>query len=311
MPRRRSKALNERKLCGVDHLAHDLKQMTLNSGGGAIRTRCQRTTGLQLIARELREMGHELPSARSIKPKHIEKLVAKWKADGLTTGTIKNRLSWVRFWTAGSRRGSVVAKSNADLGVALRATFNGNRAGATTGAQLAKLDERDALAVRLQMAFGMRVEESVLFRPEQAVQGDALHMQASWCKGGRARVIPITHERQRVLLDELRSVVGDGCLVPAGEKSVTYRKRLDRRTWAAGIRDKHKHRHWYAQWRYRTLTGRDCTAAGGRPYEQMTGRERRQDWQARQTITRELGHERREITDAYLGYRFAGRKAGA
>lgn len=293
----------------MDHLAHDLKQMTLNSGGGAIRTRVQRTTGLQLIARELRAMGHDLPSARSIKPKHIEKLVAKWKADGLATGTIKNRLSWVRFWTAGARKGSVVARDNAALGVALRSTFNGNRAGATTGAQLAKLGERDALAVRLQMAFGMRVEESILFRPEQALQGDVLQMQASWCKGGRARIIPITHPRQRELLDEVRSLVGDGCLVPLGMQSHVYRDQLDRRTWAAGIRDKHKHRHWYAQWRYRTLTGRECTAAGGRPFEQLTAAERRSDYAARQQITRELGHERRQITDAYLGYRFAAKGA--
>lgn len=295
----------------MDYLAHDLKQMGLNSGGGAIRTRCQRTTGLQLIARELRDMGHELPSARSIKPKHIAKLVAKWKADGLATGTIKNRLSWVRFWTNGARKGSVIAKSNADLGVELRASYRGNKAGVTTGEQLAQLDERDALAVRLQMAFGMRVEESILFRPDQAVQGDALHMQASWCKGGRARVIPITHERQRELLDELRTFVGDGCLVPKGEQSAVYRKRLDRKTWAAGIRDKHKHRHWYAQWRYRTLTGRECTAAGGKPWEQMTGQERGRDAWARQTITRELGHERTQITDTYLGNRFARRKGAA
>ena len=285
--------------------------MALNSGGGAIRTRCQRTRGLQLIARELRAMGHELPSARSIKPRHIEKLVAKWKADGLATGTIKNRLSWVRFWTAGARKGSVITQDNAALGVALRSTFNGNRARITGKDQLAKLDERMQLAVRLQMAFGMRVEESILFRPEQAIQGNELHMQASWCKGGRARVIPVFHPNQWALLDELRSVVGTGCLVPPGVKSSVYRDQLDRKTWGVGIRDKHGHRHWYAQRRYELLTGRPCTAAGGKPWEQLTRAERRTDWNARQTISRELGHERRQITDAYLGYRFASRKGGA
>lgn len=264
-----------------------------------------------MIAAQLRELGHELPSARSIKEKHVEKLVALWQAQGLAPGTIKNRLSWIRTWAGNVRKGSVVPKSNADLGVALRSTFNGNRAGITGKAQLAMLDERMQLAVRLQMAFGMRVEESILFRPEQAVQGDALHMQASWCKGGRARVIPITHPRQRVLLDELASLVGTGSLVPEGMKSHVYRDLLDRKTWAAGIRDKHKHRHYYAQRRYREMTGRDCTAAGGRPFEQMTAAERRADYRARQAITRELGHERRQITDAYLGYRFASRKGAA
>lgn len=264
-----------------------------------------------MIARELRELGHVLPSARSIKELHVQKLVAKWKAEGLATGTIKNRLSWMRTWSGNVRKGSVIPKSNARLGVELRATFNGNRAEATRLDQYGKLDERDQLAVRLQMAFGMRVEESILFEPETAIQGEFLHMKATWCKGGRARVIPITHQKQRDLLDELRTFVGERCLVPEGVKSVVYRRQLDRRTWAAGIHDKHKHRHWYAQWRYKALTGRDCTAAGGRPFEQMTTAERRADYRARQTITRELGHERRSITDAYLGYRFSRRKGAA
>ncbi|KMO12798.1 integrase [Methylobacterium indicum] len=295
----------------MDPLAMDLKQMGLNNGGGAFHTRVQRTRGFVLIARELRAMGHVLPSARSIKEIHVQKLVAKWKADGLATGTIKNRLSWMRTWSANVRKGSVIPKSNADVGIALRNTFTGNRAHVTPKAKLAKLDERMQLAVRLQMAFGMRVEESILFRPEQAIQGNELHMQATWCKGGRARVIPVFHPNQWALLDELRSVVGTGCLVPPGMKSHAYRDQLDRKTWAAGIHDKHGHRHWYAQRRYELLTGRPCTAAGGRPWEQLTGAERRADWHARLTISRELGHERRQITDAYLGYRFASRKGGA
>ncbi|MFC7661959.1 phage integrase N-terminal domain-containing protein, partial [Methylorubrum suomiense] len=36
-----------------------------------------------------------MPSARSIKDIHIQKLVAKWTDDGLATGTIKNRVSWM------------------------------------------------------------------------------------------------------------------------------------------------------------------------------------------------------------------------
>jgi len=292
-------------------LAHDLKQMGLNSGGGAFHTRCQRTRGFVMIAAQLRELGHELPSARSIKEIHVQKLVALWAAQGLAPGTIKNRLSWMRTWSGNVRKGSVIPKSNADLGVPLRSTFNGDRAKITTKAQLAKLDERMQLACRLQMSFGMRVEESIKFIPAQAIQGNELHMQASWCKGGRTRVIPIVSPKQRALLEELQQVVGDRCLIPVGVKSHVYRDRLDRKTWGVGIRDKHSHRHWYAQRRYEMLTGRSCTAAGGRPFEQMTAAERRADFRARQQITREMGHERRQITDAYLGYRFASRKGAA
>lgn len=272
-------------------------------------TRCQRTTGLQLIARELTQMGHTKLTARSIKPIHIEKLIAKWKADGLSTGTIKNRMSWIRYWTGGVRRSSIASADNSEHGIGTRAAFNGDKARTTVGAALAKLGEREQLVVRMQMAFGMRLEESILVNVNQAWQGDALHMQASWCKGGRARVIPIVHERQRALLDEVRSLVGTASLIPLGMDKHTYRRQIERKTWAAGIRNVHGHRHWYCQWRYRTMTGRQCTAAGGRPYEQLTRKERGADWMARKIISREVGHERVSITDCYLGYRFARRQA--
>ncbi len=40
----------------------------------------------------------------------------------------------------------------------------------------------------------------------------------------------------------------------------------------------------------------------------MSGAERREDYRARLQISRELGHERVDITDAYLGSRFARRR---
>ena len=52
------------------------------------------------------------------------------------------------------------------------------------------------------------------------------------------------------------------------------------------------------------------TAAGGKTYERMSGDERAADYRARLTISRELGHNRVEITDAYLGRRFAKREPG-
>ena len=264
-----------------------------------------------MIGRELRALGYHLPSASSIKPKHTEALVAKWQADGKAVGTIKNRVAWIRFWTRKQRKTSVVPAANSDLGIGQRTTFKGNRAEATTGAALAKLDERMALLCRLQMAFGLRLEESLKFQPATAYRdGDGINLQASWCKGGRARTVPITHERQRELLDEVRSLAGQGCLVPEGMAYIAYRKEVERATAAAGIRNLHKHRHWYAQWRYRTLTGRQAPAAGGATYENLSRSERAADYRARLQVSRELGHNRIGITDAYLGNRFAKKGEG-
>jgi hypothetical protein len=289
----------------MDNLAFDLKALTLWTGEGSYTTRAQRHRGLQLIARELRGLGYHLPAARSLKPKHIDALVGSWKARGLTAGTLKNRMAWVRWWAEKIRKTSVLPRDNAELGIERRATWKGDRARTTPAATLAELPPWASLAVRLQMAFGLRLEESLKFRPSVADKGDCITLQASWCKGGRARVVPITHPRQRALLNEIRAAVGNGSLAPEGQPYIVARKELERLTWAAGIRNMHGHRHWYAQWRYRTLTGTPAPAAGGKTYEAMTRQERAADYRARLTVSRELGHNRVDITDAYLGRRFA------
>jgi hypothetical protein len=47
------------------------------------------------------------------------------------------------------------------------------------------------MSLRLQAAFGLRREEAVKFQPSYADRGDRLALKASWCKGGRAREIPV------------------------------------------------------------------------------------------------------------------------
>lgn len=291
----------------MDALAFDLKSMTLGTGEGSHLTRCQRHRGLQLIARELAGLGYRLPSAQSLKPKHIQALVAAWKAAGLSTGTLKNRMSWVRWWAQKVRKTSVLPRDNQEIGIERRSAWKGDRAHATAGDKLAALPEWMRLALRLQLGLGLRLEESLKFRASVADQGDAVALQASWCKGGRSRLVPLTHARQRSLLDDVRAATGDGSLIPSGMTYIQARRALERATWGLGVRNLHGHRHWYAQWRYRVLTGWSPPAAGGRTYEAMTKAEQAADYRARLAISRELGHNRVDVTDAYLGRRYSNR----
>ncbi|CAL80031.1 putative DNA breaking-rejoining enzyme, catalytic core superfamily; putative phage integrase [Bradyrhizobium sp. ORS 278] len=289
----------------MDALAYDLKRIALGDGEGSYLTRNQRHRGLQLMARELRGLGFKLPAASSLKPRHVEALISHWQTAELSTGTLKNRMGWLRWWAGRVRKANVVPRGNESAGIENRTAFNGNRAHTTQAEKMAALPHRIQLALRLQMAFGMRLEESLKFRVSQADKGHRLAMQSSWCKGGRAREIPVTHPRQRALLDELRQVCGDGSLIPQGQKYVDFRKEVERVTWGAGIRNMHGHRHWYAQWRYETLTGRPCPASGGATYERLSRTEKAADFRARRQISSELGHARLAITDTYLGSRFA------
>jgi hypothetical protein len=293
----------------VNALKFDLKTMALRHGVGSFTTRAQRHRGLQLCARDLSALGYKLPGASSLKPKHVEALVAHWRAQGLSAGTMKNRMGWLRTWAGIIRKPNIIPRENKKLGVGDRQAFNGNRAYTSGPEKLSALPQAMQLAVRMQMAFGLRLEESLKFRPDVADKINRLDLQASWCKGGRARSIPITHPRQIELLKELHAFCGKGSLIPQGQKYVDFRKEVERATHAAGITNMHGHRHWYAQWRYKTLTGLPCPAAGGNTYERLSNAQRAADHKARMQISAELGHNRLNVTDVYLGSRFAPKAA--
>ena len=85
---------------------------------------------------------------------------------------------------------------------------------------------------------------------------------------------------------------------------MSYRDQLNRfkaQTARAGIDRVHGLRHGYAQARYAELTGWKAPAAGGPTSKQLTPAQKAIDRDARLTISRELGHEREQITAVYLG----------
>ena len=119
--------------------------------------------------------------------------------------------------------------------------------------------------------------------------------------GCEAREIPVRTPEQRALLDRAHQLAGRGSLIP-GERN--YRQQLrvyERHTANAGLSKLHGLRHAYAQARYVELTGWEPPAAGGRSSESLSGGERAVDREARLAISRELGHEREQITAVYLG----------
>ena len=156
-------------------------------------------------------------------------------------------------------------------------------------------------SLELQRAFGLRREESLKLQPHVADRGDRLVLKASWCKGGRAREIPIRSEAQREVLDAAHRLAGRGSMIPGERSYVEHVKVYERQTAAAGLHRLHGLRHAYAQARYQELTGRTAPAAGGKPAASLTPEEKAIDREARMTISRELGHARRQVTSVYCG----------
>ncbi len=284
-------------------LNYQLKQMCDRNRDGSYNTRADRAWTLSMIANQLDAMGFRHLGAASLKPKHVDRLLARWQGEGLAVGTIKNRLSALRWWAQKVGKDNVVARSNAHYGIERRHyVADVSKALELPAGALERVDDPfTRMSLRLQEAFGLRREESIKIQPAWADQDGSLRLKASWTKGGRFREIPVRTEAHRQVLTDAKALAGKGSLIPAAMRYVDQVRRFRTQCERAGIHRVHGLRHAYAQARYAELTGWKAPAAGG-PHSKHLGVEQRAvDREARLAISAELGHEREQITAVYLG----------
>ena len=284
-------------------LNYQLKQLCRHCREGSHATQAKRERMLTLIANQLHELGYRGMTAKSLKPKHIEALLGHWREQELTTGTIKNRMAAIRWWANKVDKRNVVARSNEHYGIPdRRFVTNESKAKTVTREQLEKVrDEYVRMSLELQQAFGLRREEAMKIRPRIADQGDHLFLQGSWTKGGRERIVPIRTEQQREVLNRAHRLGGRGSLIPGNRNYVQQMRIYEGNTRRAGLHHMHGLRHAYTQNRYEELTSWKCPAAGGPTSRELTRDQLERDREARFTISRELGHEREQVTAAYCG----------
>lgn len=285
-------------------LNYQLKQLCRHNREGSYATRSNREHQLTQIADQLHELGFRRMSKHSLKPKHVEALVKLWQSQNLSPGTIKNRMSNLRWWARAVNKQNVIARSNDFYGIP-------DRHYGSTGTTRARFLEQDKLdkvtdpfvrmSLQLQAAFGLRREEALKIKPRQADEGQQLRLQASWTKGGKERTVPIRTEQQQQLLEQAKALAGSHSLIPQDRQYIQQLRVYERQTANAGLSRMHGLRHTYAQTRYRELTGWDAPNQGGPTTQQLTKAQKVLDQQARLQISSELGHEREQITAVYLG----------
>ena len=284
-------------------LNYQLKMLCKHSHEGSFETRVGRERQLSAIANQLHDLGFRQMKATSLKQKHIQALVDHWLDQNLSPGTIKNRMSTLRWWAEKVNKRAVVAGSNDHYGIPDRQFVSDqSKAKDRTREQLTRVkDEHVRMSLRLQQAFGLRREEALKIQPRWADRGDHLQLKASWTKGGRERSVPIRTQEQRALLEQAKRLAGFGSLIPRGRQYIVQLKIYERHTANAGLSKLHGLRHQYAQNRYEELTGRKAPAAGGPPARTLNTEQRALDREARLIISQELGHIRAQIVKVYCG----------
>ena len=284
-------------------LNYQIKQLCQRNHDGSFSLRASRERRLSQISDQLHNLGFKNLNAQNLKPKHVNALVESWQTQNLVSGTIKNRMTDLRWLAEKLNIKSVIASSNDYYGIDQRIyVTNISKATELDGEKLASItDAHIKLSLKLQEAFGLRRAESIKFNASWADHGDKIVLKRSWCKGGKERDIIIRNEMQRTILNEVRAFTKFDSLIPKELTYIQQLKRFEDHTSKAGIHKVHGLRHAYAQQRYLELTGRVAPAAGGNTSRELTAEDKQVDKEARLIISRELGHEREQITAIYLG----------
>jgi Integrase len=173
--------------------------------------------------------------------------------------------------------------------------------------------ERIACLMEMQRFFGLRFKESCLVSPKQAlkdVQKQGYITLKAGTKGGKKRNVPC-RPGGIAILEKAASFQDGRSMVPKSMLYVQFRTECYAQAKLAGI-GFHGERHYYAQSRYTEITGAPAPVHVGWP---RRGRiknlaeflgvseddAKKIDSEARLEISIALGHNREDVTNAYLG----------
>ena len=282
------------------------------------KTKDERLSFYPLMVAQLWEMGFRIRRLDRLQQKHVAALMKKWADDDIVAGTLHTRLSMMKFVCDRLDKKNVVQHLSTYLPKerTRRCTVSTeSKAWEENGVNpleiidLARtIDERLAVILALQHFFGLRVKESIELRPGSCiVEGGTMIELHEGTKGGRPRQVAIKTDDQQDVLEWARLVASKGvskrlrwtdCTWKQAQRRfyhlIGYRLGITRAL--AGI-SAHCLRHGYAQRRYRQVSGFPSPVQGG-----ALGKIDRQTHEdACNTVTRELGHGRRNVTPTYYG----------
>ena len=266
------------------------------------------------LIRDLHALDYKLVELENLKPKHIQALVSLWERQGLSASSLQKRFSYLRLLCQWLGKPGMIGDPDHYLNDPNRyrreyaARYDKSWQGqdvdqATVIARVEQKDPRVALMLRLIFAFGLRVQEASLFRPQLDDLSDHIQVIAG-TKGGRPRVVAIDNDEQRAILEQVRQacITSGRSLIP---KTYTLKQWLRHVYYvleACGVSRQHgivAHggRHDYANRLFEELTGEPSAVRGGRG-EHLT---REQERTARLEVSARLGHAREAVTGAYFG----------
>jgi integrase len=290
------------------HSATRISNRTLS-----IKTQGYRATTLCKIFAELREGGFALQTPWSLKHKHVGYLVTRWVSEKQSGGTIENKLTYLRTIASWMGKPNLVGtladyvdRREHGLVRSYVAVEDKSWEGSGIDAvskieEIAKTCPYTAVQLKLQAAFGLRIEESFMLRPAEAVRDPQMLGVTRGTKGGRPREVPI--ESKMAVLEEAAHLSNGltGSTVPAERTLKQWRDWYYYVLAKHGVTRKglgitsHGLRHGYLQSLYQRVSGVSA------PVKRMGGAaDRRLHEEAMRRVVEAAGHSRLSKANAYL-----------
>src|SRR5262245_23169501 len=149
-----------------------LTQLAHKRRARSYTTQDDRLGMLHLIGTQLVALGYPHLRLANFKGRHIHRLVKHWQAQGLSDGTLANRLSCLRWVTEQLGCPWIMSKHNSSYGVAPRpqvATVS--KARTLDETKLARItDPWVKMSLELQREYGLRKEEALKIQVAKADQ---------------------------------------------------------------------------------------------------------------------------------------------
>jgi len=98
-------------------LDDDFKHLCQRNRDGSFAAQHDRESILTLLANQLEEDGFRHLRATGVRSKHVEHLVERWHAEGISAGTFKNRMLALRWLAEKIDKRNIVARDNAAYGL--------------------------------------------------------------------------------------------------------------------------------------------------------------------------------------------------
>lgn len=283
----------------------------------SVATRHDRGNIIKLAFAQLWQMGYQLDTPRGLGGRHIQALMKRWDEEGIAIITLHNRLSSLRTFASWIGKQGMVLDigeylPNRDLRRTTVAKHN--RAWLPNGidpqviiAGARELNERLALMLSLQDAFGLRAKEAIEMRPAFCLveSGKAIEIYQG-TKGGRLRRIDIDTDYKRQVFEWARQVAATNRTGRIRWPELTWRQAQRRFYYLLsklgvtrcdlGVTS-HGLRHGFAQEKYQDLSGLPPPIVGVDPkaVDPQVHRE------AGIQVSRDLGHGRLQVTTSYYG----------